>query len=174
MCSVQPALTLPRALVCSKRSGGKHIMRSFVSVETSSPFQPYCISLLTRRAVSTIYGVPIPQNPRRRHSAAQSDTPQLPDHRQSFCSHTYVCPSFAPSRPALMLSLPKSFRPNVLAGVAWQRTQHHSISGPEWYNCSDRSQASLPVLYSETGDTPSHKAIKGGVDGYSLTRTGPM
>ena len=44
ICSVQPALTLPRALVSSKRSGGRLIMRSFVSVGSVSSFRRHRVS----------------------------------------------------------------------------------------------------------------------------------
>lgn len=80
MCSVQLAPTLPRALGYSKRSGDRLITQSFVSASSISSLRPYRIFLPTLRAVSTIYGVPIPQNSRRRHSATQPDTPQLPNH----------------------------------------------------------------------------------------------
>ena len=48
--------------------------RFYFTLSTLSHSLPIC------RAVSTIYGVPIPQDARGRHPAAQSDTPQLPDH----------------------------------------------------------------------------------------------
>lgn len=80
MRSVRPVPTLPRAPVCSKRSGGRLTMQSFVSVDSISSLRPYFISLPTCRAVSAIYGVPIPQNSRGRHSATQSDTSQLSNH----------------------------------------------------------------------------------------------
>lgn len=70
MPSVQPALSPPRVLVCSKRNGGRPTTQSFVLVDSISPFRPYHTFLPIHRTVSTIYGVPVPQNSRGRHPAA--------------------------------------------------------------------------------------------------------
>jgi len=105
MSSVQPALNLPRALVCSKRSGGRPTTQSFVLVDYLSSFRPHRIFLPTRRAVSAIHGVPIPQNARRRHPATWSDTSQLSDHGQSFRSNAYARLSFTLSSHSRSVSL---------------------------------------------------------------------
>jgi hypothetical protein len=47
LCSVRPALTLPSVLASSKRSGGRLITQSFVSVGSIPSFRPYCVSLPT-------------------------------------------------------------------------------------------------------------------------------
>ena len=136
-------------------------------------FGPVTFPYLPHRTVSTIHGVPLPQNSRRRHSAAQSNPPQLPDHGQGFRSNTYARLSFHAPCHTLTRSLSNSFRSNVLAGAAWQRTQHDSTWSPEWYHRPDRSEAPFPILYFETRDGPLHKAIKRDINGYFLIETGP-
>ena len=71
-------------------------------------------------------------------------------------------------------SLSNSFRPNVLAGATWQRAQHDPARSSEWYRRTDRSEAPLSILYSETGNGPSHKAVKRDINGHFLIKTSPV
>lgn len=87
---------------------------------------------------------------------------------------TRTCASLSAPCSTLTPSLSNSFRPNVLAGATWQRAQHDPARSPEWYRRPDRSEASLPILYSETRNGPSHKAIKRGINGHFLIKTGSM
>lgn len=82
--------------------------------------------------------------------------------------------SFRTPCPTLTPSLSNSFRSNVLARTAWKWAKYYSSRSPEWYHRSDRSEAPLPILYSETRDGPSYKTIKRDINGHFLIETNPM
>jgi len=173
MCSVQPVPTLPPVPVFSRRSGVRLTTQSFVLVGSISSFRPLafpyppagpCQPSMVYRYLRTLEGVTPPLS--LTHLSCQITA-------KAFAATRMRALLFARSRSALTPNLPDSIRQNVFIGATWQRTQYDSVRSPERHNRSDWSEAPLPILYPETRNDPSHKAIKGDIDGHFLIKIGP-